>query len=369
MDYSSIYIARFQSNIIKYSRCVVRVLAVAVSMVLVACGGNPKDERDTRGNTANINEMATKIARTSMVADYPKVPQDEILNEMPGSRVYAELQQRYTEHLRQLQEVTAANHVKLVVLIMTPEVGKFATPANVYGIPYIRQICTNLKVPCEDITDAVSEWTTSVNHNETPLLGNWTVQSAGFAARTIAPLLAKYGGFRSGKTWQERPAVLGDVLPDNVGLDENNNDLPANTPRPPYKIKVSKQGLRMPKEVVFPADRERIVFTGDSRIFNPFIDDDQTICQRLQSQMPDKEIINAANICGAMDDYASLFTDKLQYLEPDILVVCTHGADITDEFFSHRNRYARQRKSYKPSNAEKEFYEKTFPTKKSIIPL
>jgi hypothetical protein len=304
-----------------------------------------------------------------MVADYPKVPQDEILNEMPGSRVYAELQQRYTEHLRQLQEATTADHVQLVVLIMTPEVGKFATPANVYGIPYIRQICTNLKVPCEDITDAVAEWTTGVDHKEAPLLGNWTQQSAAFAARAIAPLLAKYGGYRSGKTWNEHPAVLGDVLPDNVGQDESNNDLPANTPRPPYKIKVSKQGLRMPAEITFPAAKQRIVFAGDSRIFNPFIDDDLTICRRLQAMMPDIEIINGANICGAMDDYTTLYTDKLRYLEPDVLVVCTHGADIVDEFFSHRNRYSRQRKSYKPSKAEKEFYDKTFPSKKSIIPL
>jgi hypothetical protein len=163
--------------------------------------------------------------------------------------------------------------------------------------------------------------------------------------------------------------VLGDVLPDNVGQDESNNDLPANTPRPPYKIKVSKQGLRMPAEITFPAAKQRIVFAGDSRIFNPFIDDDLTICRRLQAMMPDIEIINGANICGAMDDYTTLYTDKLRYLEPDVLVVCTHGADIVDEFFSHRNRYSRQRKSYKPSKAEKEFYDKTFPSKKSIIPL
>jgi hypothetical protein len=351
------------------SRQLTPILAALGSIVVTACGSPPTDERDTRGKTNNINEMATKIARTSMVADYPKVPQDEIMNEMPGSRVYAELQQRYTEHLRQLKEATTEDHVQLVVLIMTPEVGKFATPANVYGIPYIRQICANLKVPCEDITDAVAEWTTSVDHKEAPLLGNWTKQSAAFAASAIMPLITKYGGFRSGKKWSEHPAVLGDVLPDNVGQDESNNDLPANTPRPPYKITISKQGLRMPSQITFPATRQRIVFTGDSRIFNPFIDDDYTICHRLQTLMPDKEIINASNICGAMDDYASLYSEKLKYLEPDVLVVCTHGADITDEFFSHRNRYSRQRKSYKPTLAEKEFYNKTFPSKKSIIPL
>jgi hypothetical protein len=125
----------------------------------------------------------------------------------------------------------------------------------------------------------------------------------------------------------------------------------------------------MPAEITFPAAKQRIVFAGDSRIFNPFIDDDLTICRRLQAMMPDIEIINGANICGAMDDYTTLYTDKLRYLEPDVLVVCTHGADIVDEFFSHRNRYSRQRKSYKPSKAEKEFYDKTFPSKKSIIPL
>lgn len=336
---------------------------LAFALLQSACG--------SKGKTGeNFNQMANKIARSSMAEDFPKIPQDEILREMPGSRLYSELQQRYNQQVRELQEATAEDKVKLVVLIMSPEVGKFATMANSYGIPYIRQMCTNDKIDFEDITDLVAEWSANAAVTQSPMYGNWTKGGAAFAARQIAPIIMKYDSTRSSKTFTaaERPETFGDATMENDGMD-NNNDLAKGGQKTPYHLQLNKQGLRMRRDLSFPKTRQRIIFLGDSRIFNPFLDDHNTITALLQERFPDKEIVNAGNITCTMDDYVSIYKEKIRYAEPDVLIVCTHGGDILDEYFSHRNRFSRLKKSYKPSAIEKEFYYKTFGKNTKIIPI
>lgn len=338
-------------------------LIIALAVLQYGCG--------SKGSTGdNFNQMANKIARSSMAEDYPKIPQDEILLEMPGSKVYLELQQRYGQQVKELHEATTADHVRLIVLIMSPEVGKFATMANSYGIPYIRQICTNDSVYFEDITDPVAEWSAKAEITQGPIYGNWTEEGAAFAARQIAPIIVKCDSYRSNKTYaaSERPSTFGDATMENDGMD-NNNDLAKGGQKTPYHLQLNKQGLRMRRELSFPKTRQRIIFLGDSRIFNPFLDDRNTITAILQERFPDKEIVNAGNITCTMDDYVSLYKEKVRFAEPDILIVCTHGSDILDEYFSHRNRFSRVKKSYKPSATEKEFYFKTFGKNTKIIPI
>ncbi|GAA4462258.1 hypothetical protein GCM10023093_08490 [Nemorincola caseinilytica] len=322
-------------------------------LACMACGGRKPAEQ--------INELAQKIGRTSMVEDYPKVPQEEILLDMPASQVYFQLQQRYTNHLNALKAATTRDEVRLLVLVMTPEVGKYATQANTYGIPYILQICTNAKVDVQNITPAIAEWSSSDDGINTPMYGNWSKQGTSFAAGQIANILAEYSGYRSPTTYgsAQRPATFGDATKDNTGID-NVNDLPHGGDKTPYRLHLSKQGLRMDNELSFPKTRQRIVFMGDSRIFNPFLDDEYTITYRLQARFPGIEIVNAGNISCCMDDYATLYEEKLRYAEPDVLVVCTNGGDILDEYFTHRNRFSRNKKCYKPTEAEVNFYKKTY---------
>lgn len=336
---------------------------IAIALLQSSCGSNGKTGE-------NFNQMANKIARSSMAEDFPKIPQDEILREMPGSRVYAELQQRYNQQVQELQNATTQDNVKLIVLIMSPEVGKFANMANSYGIPYIRQMCTNNKVDFEDITDLVAEWSANAEVTQAPTYGNWTKEGAAFAARQIAPIIIKYDSIRSTKTYTatERPETFGDATMENDGMNDN-NDLAKGGQKTAYHLQLNKQGLRMRRELTFPKTRQRIIFLGDSRIFNPFLDDNNTITAILQQRFPDKEIVNAGNITCTMDDYVSIYKEKVRYAEPDVLIVCTHGGDILDEYFSHRNRFSRVKKSYAPSALEKEFYYKTFGKNTKIIPI
>jgi hypothetical protein len=296
-----------------------------------------------------------------MAEDYPRVPHDELMLDVPGSKVYFDLQARYSHHLTELSEETASDSVQLVALIMTPEVGKYATPENLYGIPYIRQICTNNKVLYEDITPAISEWSVTATPAAAPQYGNWSKEGAAYAAEMIAPILEKYKDVRSSRHYldDERSETFGDATLENSGMD-NNNDLAHGGHKKEYRYRLNAHGLRMNHDLAFPKVRQRVIFIGDSRILNPFIDDQNTIVNMLQAKFPEMELVNAGNMSCTLDDYVSLYQEKVRYAEPDLVILCTNGGDILDEFFTHRNRFSRNKKCYRPTEAEKAFYLKTF---------
>lgn len=324
-------------------------------LACAACGGRKQNTGE------QINELAQEIGRKSMVEDYPKVPQEEIVQDMPASQVYFELQQRYNNNLMELKAATDLDRVHLLVLVMTPEVGKYATPANTYGIPYILQICTNLKVDMENISPDVSEWSSTSEPEDAPRYGNWSRTGARFATGKIAEALAGYEGYRGHVNigTAPRPTSFGDATKENDGMDDA-NDMPHGGDKTTYRLHINSQGLRMDHDLAFPKTRQRVVFVGDSRVFNPFLDDQYTITSLLQAQLPQMEIVNAGNMSFCMDDYSSLYKEKLRFAEPDVLVVCTNGGDILDEYFSHRNRFSRNKKCYRPTEAERAFYARTY---------
>jgi hypothetical protein len=331
----------------------------AALFLIVLCAAISVGCRDSEGKKTSLNSMANEIGRKSMIEEYPKVPSDDLVREIAGNRLYAELQNRYAQHLLALKAETERDQAKFIVLIMTPEVGKYATNANLYGNPYIVQLCSNQGIDCIDITPDISEWTAVNDARRAPMSGNWSKEGAAFTAQMIAGVVAKYDDYRNRKTYtaEERPVTFGDTKK----VDEKNDDDYYKNPqdgtkRNSYRFTVNKQGLRMGHELTFPKTRQRVLFLGDSRILNPFMDDEYTITELLQKRFPDKEIVNAGNLSYTMDDYLTLYHEKARYMEPDVVVVCTNGGDILDEYFSHRNRYSRSGKCYRPTELEKQFY-------------
>ncbi len=329
------------------------MLLLPLSALLLSGCGNAGSTKQ------NINEMTNAIGRKTMVEEYPKVPGDELLEEMPGNILYSDLCRRYTQHLANLKAATDSDNVKLVVLVMTPEVGKFYTVANMYGIPYIQQICTNLKIDISDITPAIAEWSAVNDGRRDPVVGDWSRAGAAYAAQCMAEVIRKNMGYKSGLTFQDkqRPATLGDCVKETK---EEKDEEGTPTRRKTWRVSINKQGLRSDEELRFPKTRQRVVLLGDSRVLNPYLDDDYTIAYLLQRQFENIEIVNAGYDNYCMDDYHTLYTEKTRYAEPDVVIVCTNGGDITDEYFSHRNRYSRNRKCYKPTDGEVEFYKKAY---------
>lgn len=331
------------------------VVVAFAGLALAGCGGE--------GTRSNINNMANNIGRKSMIEEYPKVPNEELIREPAGNRLYGELQNRYTQQLVALKAETEKDGAKMIVVIMSPEVGKFATNANIYGVPFITQVCNNQGIDCIDITPDISEWTAVNDPSRIPIGSNWSKEGAAFVADMFGSVVTKYEDYRSNHTYpaDQRPATFGDAKNLNEEDDEGTGNGRANDAgkKSPYRFTVNEQGLRMSHELKFPKTRQRVLFLGDSRIFNPFLDDPYIVTERLQKKFPDKEMVNAGNLSYTMDDYLSLYREKARYCEPDIVIVCTNGGDILDEYFSHRNRFSRSGKCYRPTELEKQFYNKT----------
>lgn len=326
-------------------------------LLLAASCGSSDEKRNKRKN--DFGSMAVRIGRKTVNEDYPKVPGDDLLREVSGNMLYGELQNRYSQQLTALKAAVDADHAKFIVVVMTPEVGKFATNANTYGVPYIVQICANQGIDCIDLTPDISEWTSVNDPARAPLGGNWSKAGAAFCAQMMAGVIVKYEGYHNSVTLSpaDRPATFGDLEKEAEAADDEAGKSPLSVaPRSQYRFKVNSQGLRMDHDVAFPKTRQRILFLGDSRILNPYMDDEYTITGRLQQAYPDKEMINAGNFSYTMEDYLTLYREKARYTEPDVVIVCTNGGDILDEYFSHRNHYSRSEKCYKPTDLERRFY-------------
>lgn len=334
-----------------------RVAALLSLLFVAACGHS-----SSNGKKTNLNTIANNIARKTMADDYPKIPGEDLLNDLGSNRLYAELQSRYAQQLMALSAETGRDKAKLIVVVMSPEVGKFASNANTFGIPYILQLCSSQGIDCIDITPDISEWTTVNDPLRAPQSGNWSPAGAAMAAKMLESAITKYEDYHSPIVHDAalRPATLGDLL--QLKEKEEEEDDKQGRVRPAFSMGINSQGLRMDHKVSAFKTRQRILFLGDSRILTPYLDDAHTITALLQNSFPGKEIINAGCSNYTMEDYLSLYVDKARYTDPDVVIVCTNGGDVLDEYFSQRNHYSRTDRGYKPSTLEKRFYDQLIKT-------
>ena len=294
--------------------------------------------------------MAFKAQRDAILEKYYKVPHDEILQQITGNRLYTDLGELYKKSLIALKNETDNDCAKLVVVVLTPEVGKSMTLANTYGIPYILKSCDNLGLDFVNLSDSMSKKDIT-EISQLPDEGGWTKKGAAYVADQLANVIKMYDTVRSSIKFSQtgKPATFGDLPPREDEILDGANNLP-------YHVKANSQGLRMDYDLTFPKRKQTILILGDGQIFNPFLDNAFIATTLLQQRFPDKVIINAAMENYTMDDYESLYREKARYTEPDLVLVCTNGGDILDNYFSQRNHYSRSMKIYSGTDVEKEFY-------------
>jgi hypothetical protein len=327
------------------------VVAVMLAVILLGCLAGCKGKQRT------INEMAFQARKEKVIDDFPKVPHDEILQQISGNRLYTELQGRYKASLIALKTETDYDCTKLIVVIATPEVGRNATLATPYGIPFIIKACDNLGLDCYDLSEKMAAKELG-DIALFPEEGVWTKQGAVFIAAQLAEIIDKYQGQKSSKdpSKKPKPALYGD-LPPNVDevLDKEKATV--------YHLKGNAQGLRMGYNITFPKRKQRILILGDGKVFNPFLDNPFTVTSLLQEKFPDKEIINAGIVNYTMEDFESLYRERARHVEADLVIVCTDGGDILDNYFSQRNRYSRNPQIYLPTTVEEDFYDQLYRNK------
>ncbi len=303
-----------------------------------------KQERAQEANTRKLEALRK---------EYFKVPDDRILENGPGTPLYAELKQRYKRDAAKLKEVVEASGAKLIFICLTPEIGG-STEGSKYGAPYIKTVCNEVGIEYMDFAPLIATKDTK-EITQWPRDGHWSKKGAIFIADNLAPLIKKYSSNVSKVTYKdsERPETFGDFAPDVDELRDGGKDLP-------YHVKANKQGVRMDSEIVFPKKKKHVLFMGDSGIFCPFLNNEFTITAVLQQQFPDAVMMNTGVIGYTLEDYLTLWDEKAKYSEPDIVFVQTNGGDITDYFFTHRNNMSRSHKPFSPTPNEEEFYKKNY---------
>jgi hypothetical protein len=319
-----------------------KFFAIATLCCLVGSSCNLKPD--------SIDRLTSKAKREALLEKFPKVPHDEILHQINSSKLYADLFAAYQDHLINLKNYVEADGAKLIVVVLTTRVGKSGAPESIYGIPQIVNICDNLSLTCVNLVPRLLERDLS----EIAQIPEETILSpagAEYVAGLLAEVIDSACDYKSTKDLSHlpKPATFGDLEP---GLDEMRG---VGTSLP-YRLKVNSQGLRLEQDLTFPKKRQTVLVLGDSKVIGTFLNYQQTPMYLLQQKLPDRLIVSAGGDNYTMDDFESLYKEKARYTEPDIVLVCTDGGDILEEYFSQRNKYSRRKKIYPPTRVEEDFY-------------
>lgn len=314
------------------------------------------NETTDQPTTDALASSAVDEGRGNLLSAYPQVPETPTILKAgdSGLAVYNICLQRYENALTQLKNEADALGAKLIVTILSPEIGDAVTISTQKGIPAIIDVSKKLGLDVYDLMNPLTSYA-GQKITQMPLDGHWSVTGSKIIADLYQPLLAKYTTHKATKTFTdaERTTTFGDLEPEqNVALDGGKNL--------PYQLITNKQGLRMDQDISFPKAKQRILFIGDSQLYSPFLDNNQIFTALLQQKFPDAEMMNAGLIGYTLDDQVTLIAEKAKYAEPDVIVLVTNPNDIGDFFFSQRNKMSRSKKAYNPVSTEIVLYQQLY---------
>lgn len=306
---------------------------IALTVLLSFLGCN--DKKIATDSSQKLIELNKK---------YPQIPKIEQIRNFKNGLVYEELKQRYASNLQALNKQASALGARLVVIILTPEE---TTKAS---LDFIKGQCSDNKIDVYDLTENLKVYKPN-EITQIPFDTHWSKKGAQIISDLLIPVLTKYENVKSNikYTDNERPETFGDLEVSQNAILDGGKDLP-------YNLITNKQGLRMDHDVEFPKTKQTFLLLGDSQIYFPFLDNKDISSNLLQQKFPEKEILNAGVIGYSMDDYVSLLKEKAKYAEPDVILLFTNTNDITDMFFTQRNKVGRNRQGISPSKNEEDFY-------------
>lgn len=295
----------------------------------------------------------TSTHLNDLLKTYPEVPRDIYNNQNPeAEELKTKLEARYKNHLAGLQAEINANNAKMILTFVTPEVGNAITIQNRENSIFYKNICKELGIDFHDLSnDLVQAQEAGIKLTQMPKDGHWSKEGAKVVADLMSDILSEYEvAMKATHCDETTPSTTyGDLEPSKDQILDGGKNLP-------YRVKSNKQGLRMDYDLGV-KNKARVAILGDSEMYFPFLDNKYTGTALLQENFPEYEILNAGMWGYSIDDYVSLYTEKMQFADPDLVIVATNGNDVLDLYFSHRNKFNRNEKPHYPSEIEKAYYE------------
>ncbi len=83
----------------------------------------------------------------------------------------------------------------------------------------------------------------------------------------------------------------------------------------------------------------------------------------LQELLPDREVMNGAQLAYGLHDELALFNARARFTEPDIVIVEQSGMDIVRLYFTAVNWQDQTHHLQTPSTLERAFYDAHYPRK------
>ncbi|WP_461790214.1 hypothetical protein [Pedobacter sp.] len=306
-----------------------------------------KDKDSVVSSAVSTGEKAGDATSSGInLSDYDKIPREELYadNDL-AKKTLDELKQRYKADFEQLVKEMKGTGAKLVFCWITTEP---TIPMQRIGKEFISNLCKENGVDFIDFVPLIAN-KKAEEITFMPVDGHFNENGARILTNEMAKYVKKYDNVKTTATYTERPKVFGDQDPNQNTITDGGKNLP-------YKLVTNSQGLRMDYDLTFPKTKQRILYIGDSALFFPFLDNSKTGSGQLQAMFPNKEVINAAKIGYSVDDYLSLWNDKLKYTEPDVIFLQSSGDDIADLYFTHRIKYSRKADEIKPTETELSLY-------------
>ena len=235
-------------------------------------------------------------------------------NAKPPSPSQLEHSDRYTMIFDRFVKLCQAADATVAVMFI-PSPGEGNAPLNRITRAFFQDLCSTRDIPLFDATETFAPYDDEVvylmpDDGHTSRFGNRLLAQglAGF----VRPLL----DHRSTVTFteQQRPALLGDLKPDQNYIFWDKAPLPC-------RVVTNAQGLRRVNDLAFPKSHPRILCVGDSYTFGHAVHNSHCYPQILETLLDDAEVINSGIAGYTLCDEYAYFSERGRFTEPDLVLL------------------------------------------------
>lgn len=239
----------------------------------------------------------------------------------PDPTVLDRAKARYSQHFtRFVAETTAADTLLLVVYLPSTEPGTGKHISETANRRFYHDLTQQHNVPFHDLTDVLRQYDWA-DVTLLPQDGHLSRFGNRIVARELNQILQKYSGTRTSARMLREDQVYGDLNPnlDEVAMPDRYQ---------PHRLITNRQGFRNINSLVMGNSRQRILAIGDSFTYGLHIDNHETWPAILETQNPDREIINAGIPGYTITHELDLFVNRARLVAPDITILQVLDNDL-----------------------------------------
>lgn len=231
---------------------------------------------------------------------------------------------QYQAHLSSLAQAAKQAGTLLVVMYLPstdPDTEKHKVEAGTRQ--FFRQQAERNQLPFLDLTDELRKhsW---IDVTMLPLDGHLGRFGNRIVARELDQFLQQFSDVRNPAEMIREDQVYGDLPPMLNTVEEYTRGLP-------FRLQTNRQGFRN-IDGLYKKQRQRVLILGDSFTYGIHLSNHDTFPALLQSLNSQREIVNAGIPGYTISHELNSFTERSQYIAPDVTVLQVLDNDLLGLF-------------------------------------